>query len=189
MRPGIFSFIIAALLFGIVTTGCSAKPALHGGVINSPLSAPEIRMDDQNGNTFQLSALHGKIVLVFFGFTNCVEECPLTMAHLKVARQELGEDAGNVQVVMVSTDPFNDTRQAMQDFLGKFDPGFIGIPGTQEQLSKLWKDYGVVVLDGGETHSSFTYVVDLNGKIRETFDPQTTPEDMASDLKILLSEK
>ena len=145
-------------------------------------------MTDQNGNSFYLSEMRGRVVLVFFGFTNCVDECPLTMAHFKLALGMLGDGAKDVQVVMVSTDPVRDTPQALKGFLGKFDPSFLGIPGTVDQLTKIWNAYGVVVLDGGETHSSFTYVVDKAGNLKLTFDPESTPEDIASDLKILLAE-
>ena len=90
---------------------------------------------------------------------------------------------------MVTTDPARDTPQAMKAFLGKFNPNFLGLPGTPEELAKVWKDYDVTVLDNGETHSSLTYVIDRNGNIRLTFLPDTPPEDIASDLQTLLAEK
>jgi protein SCO1/2 len=172
----------------VFIVGCgSAK--LHGGVITPPWAAADINMPDQNGNLFQLSAARGKVVLVFFGFTNCVEECPLTMAHLKLAVEALDKNAKDVQVVMISTDPVRDTPQAMQDFVEKFNPAFIGITGTQTDLKKIWDGYSVLVEDGGETHSNFTYVIDKTGNIRETVSPDTAPEDIAADLKALLAEK
>jgi protein SCO1 len=164
------------------------KPSFKGEMVKPVSAAPEISMMDQSGNPFQLSAMRGKVILVFFGFTNCVDECPLTMAHIKLALESLGNDAKNVQVVLVSTDPVRDTPQALQDFLGKFDPSYKGIPGTVDELKKIWNDYGVVVEDGGETHSSLTYVIDKRGDLKLTFDPEATPEDIASDLKILLAE-
>jgi protein SCO1/2 len=127
--------------------------------------------------------------LIFFGFTNCVDECPLTMAHLKQALELLGDNSQNVQVVMVSTDPVRDTPEAMKEFLGKFSPAFVGIPGAQAELAKIWSEYGVEVQDGGETHSSFTYVIDKSGRLRLTLDPDTVPEDITTDLQILLAEK
>jgi protein SCO1/2 len=182
--------IVSLILILIILVSCSVfKPAFKGQVIEPLAAAPEISMTDQNGNPFQLSAMRGKVVLVFFGFTNCVDECPLTMAHIKLALESLGDNAKNVQVVMVSTDPVRDTPQTLQNFLGKFDSLYLGIPGSVDSLTKVWNDYGVVVLDGGETHSSFTYVIDMRGSLRLTFDPETTPEDMASDLKILLAGK
>jgi cytochrome oxidase Cu insertion factor (SCO1/SenC/PrrC family) len=77
----------------------------------------------------------------------------------------------------------------LRNFLDSFSPNFRGIPGTSEQLAKVWRDYGVQVLDGGETHSSFTYVIDRSGRQRLNFSPNTSAEDIAHDLKLLLAEK
>ena len=181
-------FVILVLIL-IISVSCSVfKPAFKGQVVEPLAAAPEINMTDHNGDPFQLSEMRGKVILVFFGFTNCVDECPVTMAHIKLALESLGNEAKNVQVVLVSTDPVRDTPMALQDFLGKFDPSYLGIPGSVDELKRIWNDYGVVVQDGGETHSSLTYVVDKKGNLQLTFDPEATPEDIASDLKILLAE-
>jgi protein SCO1 len=180
--------IVAAL--GLVTGiwFFRLKPALHGAVIDPPLPAAEIQMQDFNGKPFTMSGLRGKVAILYFGYTNCPDECPLTMAHLKQAMDLLGGQAKDVQIVMISTDPMRDTAQAMKDFLGKFDPSFIGLVGTQEQLTKVWKDYGVTVENGGETHSFFVYVIDRAGNFRETFLPDSLPSDEAADIRLLLSE-
>jgi protein SCO1/2 len=179
--------MLSLLAFGL--TACAApKPAFHNEVINQPVAAAEIKMTDHNGKDFQLSSERGKVVLLYFGFVNCPDECPLTMAHIKQALETLGDQAQNVQVVMVSTDPVRDTPEALENFLGAFNSSFIGIPGTPEELAKIYQDYGVTVLDGGETHSSYTYVIDQNGNLRLTFSPDTQPDDITADLKILLTQ-
>ena len=183
-------FTAIIFLISSALSACSAlKPAFKADVIKPATAAPEINMLDQNGDPFQLSAMQGKVVLLFFGFTNCVDECPLTLAHIKTALESLGDDAKDIRVVFVSTDPVRDTPMALQDFLGKFDPSYVGIPGPLTELTKVWSDYGIVVLDGGETHSSFTYAIDRSGSLRLKIETETDPNDMASDLKILLSEK
>jgi protein SCO1/2 len=151
--------------------------------------AVEIDLPDHNGQLFKLSDMHGKVVLLFFGFTNCVDECPLTMAHLKLALEQIADDAQKVQVVLVSTDPVRDTPHALAEFLSHFNPGFLGIPGTSEQLTKLWDSYGIEVMDGGETHSSFTYVIDKAGNLRLKISSESAPDEIASDLRILLAEQ
>jgi len=183
-------FISITLCLLVIATACNVFGASFKGTLVTPATvAPEIKITDDYGNNFQLSALQGKVVLIFFGFTNCVEECPLTMAKLKQTLESLGEKSQDVKVVMVSTDPARDTPQAMQDFLGKFNPDFLGLPGTPDQLSKIWSDYGVAVLDGGETHSSQIYAIDKRGKLRLIMNTDLTSDDIASDLKILLAEK
>jgi protein SCO1/2 len=175
--------LIAAMLFVF------KKPALHGAVIDPPLPAAEIRLTDHNGNPFQLSALRGMVVLLFFGYTNCPDECPLTMAHLKEAYDSLGDEAAAVRVAMVSTDPARDTPTSLKEFAAHFDPSFLGLTGPSDDLAAAWHDYGVAVLDGGETHSTFIYVIDKHGNIRETFLPESFPDEIASDVSLLLREE
>lgn len=181
------SIAAVALITGIVFF--NAKPSLHGAVIDPPLQAAEIQTKDFNDQPFALSGLRGKVVVLYFGYTNCPDECPLTMAHLKQATDSLGPNSKDVQVIMISTDPARDTSIAMKDFIGKFSPSFIGITGTAGELGKIWKDYGVTVEDGGETHSFFVYIIDRKGNFRETFLPDSSPSDIAADLRLLVNEQ
>jgi protein SCO1/2 len=174
--------IVSGILF------FSIKPSFHGAVINPPIPAAEINLTDFNGSPFTLSSLRGKVVILYFGYTNCPDECPLTMAHLKLAMDILGDKSKFVKVVMVTTDPARDTAESMKNFLGKFNSNFIGLVGTRDELIKVWKDYGVTVEDGGETHSYFVYMIDQAGNFRETFLPDSLPVDMAADARLLLGE-
>lgn len=188
------ALLVGTTLLGglILMTGVlyfTRKPSLHGAVINPPAPMAEIDLTDQNEQPFTSHTLHGKIVMLYFGYTNCPDECPLTMAHLKLAVDALGEQSSNVQVIMVTTDPARDTPQVLKEWLGKFNPSFIGLTGTSDQLAKTWKDYGVVVENGGETHSYFIYVIDQQGNLRETFLPDSQPADETADMNLLLSEK
>ena len=175
--------IIAAILF------ITNRPTLRGAVISPSWQAPEIQLTDHNGQPFLLSSQRGKVVLLYFGYVNCPDECPLTMAHIKLALESLGDRAADVQVAMVSTDPVRDTPQALKDFMTHFNPNFLGLTGTTGELSKVWRGYGVTVLAGGETHSTFLYVIDPAGNVRETFLPNTEPNDIASDVALLLKER
>jgi protein SCO1/2 len=190
MQHKAFSFrtTVVALLIIIVTTSCGA-PSLNGGVISPAAPAAEINLTDHNGQPFQLSKFRGKVALVFFGFSNCVDECPATLALIRQALETDGLTSKDVVVVMVSTDPVRDTPKSMKEFMERFNPDFLGLIGTPDELTKAYQDYGVTVLDGGETHSSFTYVVDKKGNLRETFSPDTKSDDIAADLKVLLAEK
>lgn len=175
--------LMAAVIFIV------KKPALHGAVLDPPWPAAEIRLTDHNGRPFQLSALRGEVVLVFFGYTNCPEECPLTMAHLKQAYESLGDGSQDVRVAMISTDPARDTPQSLKEFAENFDPAFLGLSGSPDELATTWQNYGVTVEDGGETHSTFIYVIDRQGNIRETFLPESLPDEIASDVRLLLQEE
>jgi len=162
---------------------------LKGAVITPPLPAAEINLTDHNGNSFTMSSQRGRVVLLYFGYTNCPDECPLTMAHIKLALESLGDRAKNVQVLMVSTDPVRDTKDVLKKFMGSFNPTFLGLTGSPEELQKTWIDYGVTVMDGGETHSNYLYMIDPSGNIRETFLSDSDPDKIASDVNLLLKGK
>jgi Uncharacterized protein SCO1/SenC/PrrC, involved in biogenesis of respiratory and photosynthetic systems len=181
----IFVGLLALTAFLYLTS----KPSFRGAVITPPWSAPEINLTDHNGKTFKMSDQHGKVVLLYFGYVNCPNECPLTMAHLKLALESLGDRAKDVQVIMVSTDPVRDTPQALKDFMEHFNPLFLGLTGTPGELQKAWKDYGVTVEAGGETHSTYLYVIDPAGNVRETFLPDTEPKDIVGDVGLFLKGK
>ena len=181
--------IIVALVALTAVFYLTSKPSFKGAVITPPWPAPEIHLTDHNGQTFTMSSQRGKVVLLYFGYVNCPDECPLTMAHLKLATQSLGERARDVQVAMVSTDPARDTPQALKDFMAHFDPSFLGLTGTPVQLQNVWNDYGVTVEAGGETHSTFLYVIDPAGNVRETFLPDAQPNDITADVSLLLKGK
>lgn len=172
----------------------SQNKQLRGSVIDPPLPAAEISLTDQNGNPFRLSDYRGKVVLLFFGYTYCPDVCPATMAELRAARALLKpEQADRVQVVFITVDPGRDTPASIQEYVSRFDPTFLGLSGTEDQLSAVWQAYGVFreieQTDAGGylvAHTSRVYVVDVNGNLSLSFAFGTPPNDVANDLRILL---
>jgi len=184
---GVGILVLLITVAAVVYT--TSKPSFRGSVITPPWSAPDIKLTDHNGHPFMLSSQRGKVVLLFFGYTNCPDECPLTMAHLKLATESLGKRSQDVQVAMITTDPVRDTQQALKDFMAHFDPSFLGLTGSPGDLQRAWRDYGVSVEAGGESHSIFLYVIDPAGNVRETFLPDAEPNQIAADVGLLLKGK
>ncbi len=181
------SILLLVMLAALVTYLVEFNmPTYSGSVIDPPAPAPAFTLTDQEGQPVKLSDFRGEYVLMYFGFTNCTTECPATMAVLAKARSLLGEDGERFQVVLIATDPLRDTPQSMGTFLNRFDPTFIGATGTEGQLQPVWRDYGVTVEDGGETHSNYIYLIDPNGDLRMTYSFPTTAEELAADLRQLL---
>ena len=113
------------------------------------------------------------MVLLAFGFSNCGEVCPITLATLAGARRKLGAPAADVQVVYVTVDPERDDAAQMRKFLGNFDHTFVGGVGTRAQIDAAQRSYGIsstknVSADGSYTigHSSSIYMIDRNGGLR-----------------------
>ncbi len=104
------------------------------------------------------------------------------MGFLKQMHDKLGSQADQAQVIMISTDPARDTPMALGDFLGHFDSSFIGLTGTKEVLQPVWAAYGVTVLDNGETHSSYLYLIDPQGNLIATYPLLQNSAGITSDL-------
>jgi protein SCO1 len=176
----------AVLIGAIVFYRIILKPSFYGSVIGSPIQAPDFTLTDQKNESVSLSELKGKYVLMFFGFTNCDDECPATMAILAEARRQLGGSAQKIQIVFVSTDPDRDTPTAMAEFIDRFDSSIVGVTGTKAELEPVWASYGVTVEDGGETHSTYIYLIDPEGKLRLTYAYPVPSINITADLKTLL---
>ncbi len=181
---GILLLVVVAAVITILVT--RLNPSFHGSVINPPAPAPDFTLTNQDGQVIRLSDYRGKYVYMYFGYTNCTNECPATMAILKTVRNQMGNQADQIQVMFISTDPVRDTSPAVGVFLGRFDPTFIGATGTQAELQPVWADYGVTVENGGETHSSYIYLIDPSGKLILTYPYATPPQDLAADMILLL---
>jgi protein SCO1/2 len=181
-----------------------------GSLIDPAAPASGFSLTDQHGQTFRLSDQRGDVVLLFFGYTNCPDECPATMANFKQIKSGLGAKAGRVRFVMVTVDPQRDTPGQLGDFMAKFDPTFIGLTGSLPQLQAVWKAYWVSETTSSESgqasdqsghahdaaadnyevgHSTYVYAIDVNGNLRLTYALGTNSQLMAEDVSHLLDEK
>ena len=187
----------AFLALSIAALGANAadiaQPALKAGVLSPALPAPALTLDGTDGKPLDLDRFRGKVVLLAFGFSNCGEVCPITLATLAGARRKLGTEAAQVQVVYVTVDPERDDATQMRKFLGSFDPTFVGGVGTRAQIDAAQKSYGIsstrtVHADGGYSigHSSSIYIIDRAGKLRAVMPYGHPADDFVHDLKILL---
>ncbi len=167
--------------------------ALKAGTLTPVQAAPELALTATDGHPLSLARFRGKVVLLAFGFSNCGEVCPITLATLAGARKKLGQDAADVQVVYVTVDPERDNAAQMRKFLGSFDATFIGGVGTRAQIEAAEKNYGINVVknvnaDGSYTlgHSSSIYLIDRAGGLRAVMPYGHPVDDFVHDLKILL---
>ena len=190
--------IVTILLSAIVALANAAIPAtdtLKAGVLTPVMAAPALKLQGSDGRPLDLERFRGKVVLLAFGFSNCGEVCPITLATLAGARRKLAADATNVQVVYVTVDPERDDAAQMRKFLGSFDPTFIGGVGTRAEIDAAQKNFGIsstktVNADGSYSigHTSSIYMIDRAGGLRAVMPYGHTVDEFVHDLKILLRQ-
>jgi protein SCO1/2 len=189
------------LLIGVVAMWAIffAKPASFRGTTYAEPYPPasDFVLTKADGTSFQASEMRGKVVLLFFGYTSCPDVCPTTMAELNQALAQLSdEDADKVQMVFVTVDPDRDTPERTQEYVDHFNPKFIGLSGTEAELTKVWSDYGVYreIVEGVSAagysvdHTARVTMIDEQGNLRVSFGFETPVEDIVHDLKMIFKE-
>lgn len=136
----------------------------QGVLIDPPVPAPDFTLQDQTGASFRLQDQRGKIVLIFFGYTNCPDVCPVTLSQYRRIKAGLGGQADRVSFVFITVDPERDTPEKIKSYMANFDPAFHGLTGDSGALQSVWKDYGVYV-EKQELGSAAGYLVDHSARI------------------------
>jgi protein SCO1 len=142
-----------------------AAPTTDATILPQTRALPAVAFVDQNGAPFSLDSLHGDFVLLFFGFTNCPDVCPLTLKVLADARAELAAraPAAMPKVVFVSVDSARDTPERIAAYLRNFDAEIIGVTASESELQPLLQTFGVTVQK--HDHGGGSYTVVHNGAI------------------------
>ena len=191
MRALLFSLLAALALAGCTGSGASFK--------NTDITGADYGRDfsltDQNGKTRTLADFRGKVVVVFFGYTRCPDVCPTTLADLKAAREQLGDEGKRVQVLFVTVDPERDTPNLLASYVPAFDPSFLGLYGDAAATARVAKEFKVFFQKvPGKTpdsysvdHTSASYVFDPQGRLRLLVRPGNVPN-LVADLKTLLAK-
>jgi protein SCO1/2 len=171
------------------------KPySYHGETVEPPAPAADFTLTGPDGKTLSLSDFRGKVVALYFGYTFCPDVCPTTLAALAQAMRELGPSADGVQVIMVTVDPERDTPDKLNTYVTAFDPCFVGLSGTPDEIASAARPFGIVYeKHAGSTatdylvdHTATTTVIDKEGRVRLVWPYGTPPEEFAADLDHLL---
>lgn len=194
---GTIALAVAVLLLALSALALAAAgPAFKTGVFEPPRAAPDFTLRGSNGSELKLSRYRGKVVALGFGYTSCPDVCPTTLAYLADARRKLGDGAQDFQVIYVTVDPERDSVALLRKYLEAFDPTFVGGTGAPAQLADVRKDFGITAtrqqVKGSPTyyvhHSAFVYLIDRAGKLRAVMPYGVSPDDIAHDVRLLLSE-
>jgi len=187
---GLLSLLIISML------GCSPKPSFKNvDITGSTAFGNNFSLLDSSDNTKTMADYKGKVVVVFFGFTQCPDVCPTTLTEMDEALKLLGPKAAKVQVIFITVDPERDTASVLAQYVPAFNSSFVGLrPADEASLEKVAKDFRIYYKKvpgskpGSYTmdHSAGSYVFDQNGQLRLYIKHAQGPEVLAHDLKNIL---
>lgn len=190
--------VLARLLLGVfvaLVAACDASaPRFNNVDITGANYARDFRLTDFRGATRTLADFRGKVVVMFFGFTQCPDVCPTTLSDMAEVRKRLGADGDKLQVIFVTIDPQRDTPEVLAQYVPAFDPSFIALRGTADETAAIAKEFKVFFQKvPGKTETSYTldhtagsYVFDKEGRVRLFLRHAGGVEPIVADLKQLL---
>lgn len=184
--------LVAAFMLGACSPGNA--PKFNATDISGVDYGKDFALTDHNGRPRTLADFRGRVVTLFFGYTQCPDVCPTSLSMMAETLRQLGPDAERVQVLFVSVDPERDTPELLRNYVPAFNPGFLGLHGDAATIAALAKDFKVFFQkQAGSTagtytidHSAGTYVFDPQGRLRLYVRHGEEPGKVAGDVRVLL---
>ena len=189
--------ITALFVTALALVACSEKKAAFNSVdITGATYAQDFSLPDVDGNPRTMKDFAGKVTVVFFGFTQCPDVCPTTMAEVSAVKKALGKDGDKLQAVFISIDPERDTAPVLKAYVANFDPSFVGLrPASAEALADAAKAFKIYYkkVDGKTAgsytmdHTAASYVFDPKGRVRLFTRYGSGADKLTEDVKQLLA--
>lgn len=178
---GISLFVVGLLLIGsVITKSFNTEISFSQDGWRTPATGEfggDFTLTGHANSKVSLHDFKGKLVLLFFGYTNCPVVCPTTMSTLNDALQELGDLSSDVQVLFVTVDPDRDTPEVLSKYVPYFNASFIGLSGAKEEIEAVINRYGAAYILGKQDedgyyevgHTSTIFLIDRQGRLKELF--------------------
>lgn len=194
--------LLAAVFTALLLGACSASTAsgeFSGIRLDNPYPVPDVPLTDTDGATYSLKTdREDPLTIVFFGYTNCADFCPLVMGSLSAGLNHLSdEDRERVNLVFVTTDPARDDAAELRDYLDGYGEGFVGLTGDLEEITALAEPLKIYISDGAELpsggrdlagHGTTTLAISADDEAVALWTQSTSALEFAEDIHILLTE-
>jgi protein SCO1 len=184
---------MSALVF---LSSCNSKvgPDFLSTNITNASFGRDFKLSDHNGDIRSLADFKGKVIVLFFGYTNCPDICPGIMGKLAGTIKKLGNDSNHVQVLFISVDPEHDTPELLKQYVSTFNPTFLGLSGDLQTTKKIAKEFKIAFKKQTGTtrdsyimeHSTGVYIFDPKGKLRLYVNSGTNMDIISHDISELL---
>ena len=193
IRRALLGLGFATLLAGLQACGDGPPVKFKGSDISGTKIGAGWALTGMDGKNYTSSDFSGKVQLVFFGFTQCPDICPTTLAELAEVMRILGDQANRVQVLLITVDPERDTPEVLRAYVSGFNPSFLGLTGTPAQIKQVAASFKAYyakapAAKGGYTmdHSSSFYLIDPKGEARVLVSNNAGSAALVHDIKLLL---
>ena len=196
-RRRTFLTTVSAAVLAVALAACGKSEAslqdIHGIDLSEASFGDGFQLKDPDGNIRSLADFQGKVVMMFFGFTQCPDVCPTALVKAAEVKSLLGEDGDKPQVLFITVDPERDTPDVLREYAQAFDPSFIGLYGSAEEtaaVAKAYRVYYAKVPTGSSytmEHTALTYVFDRNGTLRVALRHEQSAEESAEDIRKVMA--
>lgn len=188
--------IVIMLCIASALFACERSAHFNTTDVSGSRYGPSLKLHDQYGQLRSLADFRGKVVTIFFGYTNCPDVCPTSLSMLQEVAGILGQDAERMQVLFVSVDPQRDTAERLKLYMNAFNPRFLGLLGTESEIALVAKEFNVIYTKHGDIankrysidHTAGAFIFDKHGSPRLFARHGETASRIAADIKQLLIE-
>lgn len=193
LRRGTLRAVLAGAALAVLAACGQQGPSFQGSDITGAKLGRDVSLVDTSGQPRTMADYEGKVVVAFFGFTQCPDVCPTALSEMAQVMQKLGPDADRVQVLLITVDPERDTQQVMREYVTAFDPRFVGLTGTPEQIKQAAASFKAYYAksprpdgDYSMDHTAAFYLLDTKGEARVLASNTAGVDVLVHDIKALL---
>ena len=186
--------LIVGLMMAFMVSACNSQKPWYSEEVSGHLPDLNFSLTSDRGRNVTAQTYEGSIVLMYFGFTRCNAECPVSMARLAQIMRLLGNEANRVRILFVTLDPDRDTPQTLHQYVTQFDSEHaVGLTGTSDEIEGLAKRYrtayrprSIIGVSGDIAHGDAVYIFDRRGRARLLATSADSDEELTEDLRRLL---